>query len=117
VAVLVWAALHRVLGGASPWPALLAVTLIPLLPLAAHRACAVEITPDGVVRRGLLGCTMIAWSDVRAIRFHRFGGVERLRVHARLSHIDVSSDRPGFDAAAHSLRAHAAFRSIPIVAA
>src|SRR5689334_21864176 len=77
------AVLHGLLGGDSPWPAIVAAAFVPMLLLAARAGCSIEVRDDGVVRRGLFHDTFVPWHKVRAVHWRRLGGEEVYRATTR----------------------------------
>jgi hypothetical protein len=113
-AVAVGTLVYRMLGGDSAWPPVAAVALSPLVWLALRSGRSVEVREDGLVRRGMFSSTIVPWHRVRAIRWHRDGGVESYRVQSRFTTIELVSDRPGYSDAARRLCTIARFRNLPI---
>jgi hypothetical protein len=109
-----FAILYELLGGETIYPALALIGCTGLLVLALPSGRAVEVLDDALVRRGLLTTRRIPWERIRALRWSRHGGVEKLTARAGLSTITLSSDGDGYLEAMRRVRSIAAFRNIPI---
>ena len=110
VAVAGFAVLYELLDGQSIYPALALGLVTALLAVALPSGRSVEVTDQGLLRRGLLTTRLVPWSAVKSITWRKSCGVERYRIGS----VTLSSEGAGFHEAARRMRALAAFRGIPI---